>query len=75
MIIEANGKYYTTTQHTDEKMLERDITENQIKQVIEQGTHDLTNKGDNIYLFKVTGRVIAVIIADEERIVSVFIAE
>jgi hypothetical protein len=72
MIIEANGKYYTTTTHTDEKMLEENITDSQIKQVIEQGTPDISPSGNDVYLLKVTGRVIAVIIADDERIITAY---
>ena len=72
MIIEAGGKYYTTSQHTDEKMLEEKITEAHIKEAIEQGTADMTAKGDDIYLLKITGRTIAVIIADDERLITVY---
>jgi hypothetical protein len=75
MIIEANGKYYTTTLHTDENMLLDNITESQIKQVIEEGTADLTRDGYDIYQLTIRGREIAVIIADDERIITAYPVE
>ena len=75
MIIEAGGKYYTTTQHADERMLEKDITADQIKQVIEQGEVALTVRGDDFYRLKISNREIGVIIGNDERIVTVFIIE
>jgi hypothetical protein len=75
MIIEANGKYYTTTIHAEERMLVKNITESQIKQTIEQGRADLTELGDDIYFLEISGREIAVIIVDDERIKTVFEVE
>jgi hypothetical protein len=50
----------------------RDILAEQIKQAIENGSLDLTESGDDIYRLEITGRTIAVIITDDERIISVY---
>jgi hypothetical protein len=75
VIIEANGKFYTTTQHTDEKILMEHITESQIKRVIEEGTSALTIDGYDIYRLTIRGKRLALVIADDERIVTVYLIE
>jgi hypothetical protein len=57
MIIEANGKFYTTTLHADERMAVKGIRAEEVKQVIEGGRLDFTEKGDDIYRLDVTGRI------------------
>jgi hypothetical protein len=75
MIINAGGKFYTTTVHADEKMLIWNIDEADVMKVIDEGAVDFTRDGDEIYRLTVQGRDIAVIIVDEERIKTVYVVE
>lgn len=75
MILEANGNYYTTTLHAEEKMLLAKVAPEQIVRVIEEGKMDYTETGEEFYRLKIGGREIGVVIADEERIITIFVIE
>lgn len=75
MIIEADGKFYQIVGHAEAKMMLANISEVDVIEVIEEGDLEYTDQGDELYLKEVDGRNIGVVIADEERIITVMIVK
>jgi len=67
MLVYANGTYYRTTLHADEMMVERGITEYQIKETIENGTMRYGDSGQEIY-----SSSDLIVVVDDDRIITLF---
>jgi hypothetical protein len=73
MIVEANGKFYTTTHHADLRSLELDISIGEIQKVLQLADPIDGENGNTVYKYKLGTRVLVVVIsADDERIVTTF---